>query len=252
MAMLKFRAPPLPIAGPDYKQDYFSQLIRALGLYFNQLDSTTPSQWDQVIATNFTGGLFSGEGYGIQFPHVAASDSTEQYATGNDTPTLVNWDTLTSQSGWELNAPGSATAQYAGIYKITYELQLANDNNTAHDVFFWLRINGIDIVNSTTAYTVPARKSAGNPSYVSAYSEVVFPINANDEIELYWATDQAATSGGTAGVYLHHQVAQTTPYARPATPSARGSIIFVSALPDPNVSGVYASGYVGTVTVSIS
>lgn len=252
MAMLKFRAPPLPIAGPDYKQDYFSQLIRALGLYFNQLDSTTPSQWDQVIATNFTGGLFSGEGYGIQFPHVAASDSTEQYATGNDTPTLVNWNTLTSQSGWELNAPGSATAQYAGIYKITYELQLANNNNTVHDVFFWLRINGIDIVNSTTAYTVPARKSAGNPSYVSAYSEVVFPINANDEIELYWATDQAATSGGTAGVYLHHQVAQTTPYARPATPSARGSIIFVSALPDPNVSGVYAAGYVGTVTVSIS
>jgi hypothetical protein len=252
MAMLKFRAPPLPIAGPDYKQDYFSQLIRALGLYFNQLDSTTPSQWDQVIATNFTGGLFSGEGYGIQFPHVAASDSTEQYATGNDTPTLVNWNTLRSQSGWALNAPGSATAQYAGIYKITYELQLANDNNTAHDVFFWLRVNGIDVVNSTTAYTVPARKSVGNPSYVSAYSEVVFPINANDEIELYWATDQAATSGGTAGVYLHHQVAQTTPYARPATPSARGSIIFVSALPDPNVSGVYASGYVGTVTVSIS
>ena len=186
MAMLKFRAPPLPIAGPEYKQDYFAQLIRALGLYFNQLDSTTPSQWDQVIATNFTGGLFSGEGYGIQFPHVAASDSTEQYATGNDTPTLVNWSTLTSQSGWELNAPGSATAQYAGIYKITYELQLANDKNTVHDVFFWLRVNGIDIVNSTTAYTVPARKSVGNPSYVSAYSEVVFPITANDEIELYW------------------------------------------------------------------
>lgn len=250
MAMIKFRAPPLPIAGANYNQDYFAQLIRALGLYFNQLDSKTPSQWDEVVADDFTGGLFSGSGYGLELPHVAASDATEQYATANNTPTLVQWSALNSALGWTLNAPGSATAQYAGIYKITYELQLANSDNVAHDVFLWLRINGINIANSTTTYTVSARKSAGNPSYVSVYSEVVFPINANDEVELYWATPQAATSGGVAGVYLHHQVAQTTPYARPAVPSARGSIVFVSALPTPNVSGVFAAGYVGTVTVS--
>lgn len=250
MAMIKFRAPPLPIAGSNYNQDYFAQLIRALGLYFNQLDSKTPSQWDEVVADDFTGGLFSGSGYGLELPHVAASDNTEQYATANNTPTLVQWNTLNSALGWTLNAPGSATAQYAGIYKITYELQLANSDNVAHDAFLWLRINGINIPNSTTTYTVSARKSAGNPSYVSVYSEVVFPVNANDEVELYWATPQAATSGGVAGVYLHHQVAQTTPYARPAVPSARGSIVFVSALPTPNVSGVFAAGYVGTVTVS--
>lgn len=250
MAMIKFRAPPLPIAGPNYNQDYFAQLIRALGLYFNQLDSKTPSQWDEVIADNFTGGLFSGSGYGLELPHVAASDSTDQYATANDTPTLIQWNTLDSELGWTLNAPGSATASYAGTYKMTYSLQLANNDNTVYDAVVWLRVNGIDVKNSATYFSIPARKSAGNPSYVCGYSEIVFPLNANDEVELYWATTQAATSGGATGVYLHHEPAQTVPYAHPAVPSALGSIVFVSALPQPNVGGVFASGYVGTVTVS--
>lgn len=250
MAMIKFRAPPLPIAGTNYNQDYFAQLIRALGLYFNQLDSKTPSQWDEVVADDFTGGLFSGSGYGLELPHVAASDNTEQYATGNDTPTIVQFNTLDSLNGWTLNPSGSATAGYAGVYKITYRIQLANNANALHDAAFWLRVNGIDVIDSTTLVTVPARKSVGNPSFVSLYSEVVFPINANDEVELYWATDQAADGVSIDGLYLHHEPAQTTPYARPANPSTIGSIVFVSALPTPNVSGVFAAGYVGTVTVS--
>ena len=63
---------------------------------------------------------------------------------------------------------------------------------------------------------------------VCGYSEVVTTITANDEIELYWATDQAATSGGTLGVYIFADPAQVSPYARPAIPSAIGSITFVS------------------------
>ena len=252
MAMLKFRAPPLPIAGPEYRQDYFAQLIRALGLYFNQLDSTTPSEWDEVIANTFTGGVFVGDGYGLALPHVAASDSTDQYADANDTPTVIEWNTLDSASGWTLSAPGSATVQYAGIYKMTYSLQFANNENSIHTAVVWLRVNGYDVPNSATFFSIPARKSAGEPSYVCGYSEVVFSLNPNDEVELYWATDQAATSGGTAGIYLFQEPAQTTPYAHPAVPSAMGSIVFLSALPTPNVSGVYAAGYVGTVTVSVS
>jgi len=53
-----------------------------------------------------------------------------------------------------------------------------------------------------------------------------------DEIELYWATDLAGNpTTPTDGVYIFHDAVQTTPYARPAIPSAIGSISFVSALP---------------------
>jgi len=54
-----------------------------------------------------------------------------------------------------------------------------------------------------------------------------------DTIELYWATGAAATatSGPTRGIYLFHDTAQVSPYARPAIPSAIGSITYVSAIP---------------------
>ena len=68
------------------------------------------------------------------------------------------------------------------------------------------------------------------PSYVCAYSEVTFTITAESIVELWWATDKAATSGGTLGVYIFADPVQTSPYARPAIPSVIGSITFVSSV----------------------
>ena len=65
-----------------------------------------------------------------------------------------------------------------------------------------------------------------------AYSEVTFVVDAGDEIELYWATSKAnVVSPAADGVYMFHDAASASPYARPAIPSAIGSITFVSALP---------------------
>lgn len=221
MGMLKFRSPPLPVPSGGYDQQYFTQLIRVLGLYFRQLDSLTPIQAD----------YFVGSGRELRNPHIAASDSTDQYATATNTPTIVAWNTLDSGLGFTLNAPGSATADYAGIYKITFSLQIVNTANTVHDAYVWLRVNGDDVPNSTTTFSIPARKSSGSASYVCGYSEVVFTMNAGDEMELVWATDQAySTTGPVDGVYIYAEPAQTSPYARPAIPSAIGSITFVSAV----------------------
>ena len=40
--MQKFKAPLLPLPPKEYDQSYLIQLIRSLGLYFGQMDSTTP------------------------------------------------------------------------------------------------------------------------------------------------------------------------------------------------------------------
>ena len=234
MALEKFRAPNLPQPGRAYDMQYFMQLIRVLGLYFSQLDSLTPNQANSYRADNFYGGLFSGDGYGLLLPHIAASDSTDQIATGNNVATVVKWNTLDSGYGWTLNAPGSATAAYAGVYKITFSLQFINTNNAIHYATVWLRVNGSDIANSSTVFTVPARKSSspGEEGYLCGYSEVTFQMDAGDEVELYWATDLAGNpTTPTQGVYMFHDAAQTSPYVRPAIPSAIGSITFVSAIP---------------------
>ena len=232
MGMVKFKSPALPLPREDYNRQYFDQFIRVLTLYFNQLDSLTPIQADQFIGDTFTGGVFFGDGYGLKFPHIAASDSTDQVAGGDDTPTVVNWNTLDSGYGWTLNSPGSATADYAGVYKITYSLQFINSANAIHYVDVWLKVNNNNLANSTTRFFVPARKSAsaGEEGYVCAYSEVTFMVEAGDEIELYWATDLAGNpTTPTDGVYMFHDVASASPYSRPAIPSAIGSITFVSS-----------------------
>jgi hypothetical protein len=224
MPQYNFRAPALPLPPTEYLQAQQDQFQNALRLYFNRLD-------DYLI--NLTSSTGNG-GSQLYFPFISASNSTIQYATAANTPTIVQWGTLEAGAGFTLNVGNTATASYSGIYKITYSLQFANNDNAAHDSIVWLRINGstsaADVARSTTIFTVPARKSAGVPSYVCGYSEVVFEMAAGDTVGLWWGTNQAATSGGATGNYIYYRAAQTTPMAYPVTPSAIGSITFVSAL----------------------
>jgi hypothetical protein len=218
------KAPNLLVAPIVYDQRYVDQLTNALRLYFNQIDN------GMAFLLSDTGGST------LSLPFIAASDSTDQLATASNTPTVVTWNTLDAGNGFTLNAPGSATALVSGVYKITYSLQFVNTDNAAHDAAVWLKIDTgsgfVDVPNSTTIFTVPARKSAGVFSYLCGYSEVVFSLEAGDELELYWATNQAYdTSPATDGIYIEHLPVQTVPYARPAAPSALGSITFVSRLP---------------------
>jgi hypothetical protein len=214
------RAPNLIVARPEYSQEQQELFKNQLRLYFSEVD-------------NMASALLGRDGMRyLQAPHIAASDSTDQYADGDNIPTAVVWDTLDSGSGFTLTPPGIAVAEISGIYKITYSAQLINTDNAIHAATFWLKVNNTDVANSATIFSIPARKSALVPSYVAAYSEVTFSVNGGDEIELYWATEKAySTTGPVDGVYIFHDVAQTVPYARPAVPSVIGSITFVSRLP---------------------
>ena len=214
------KAPNLLVAPIVYDQRYIDQLTNALRLYFNQID-------------NGLGFLFSGTGGStLSLPFVAASDSTDQITADADTPTVVKWNTLEGGNGFTLNSPGSATALVSGVYKITYSLQFVNTDNAIHNAAVWLKVNNVDVPRSTTVFTLQARKSAGVFNFVCAYSEVVFSLEAGDEMELYWAADAAyRVSPARDGIYIEAIAAQASPYVRPAVPSAIGSITFVSRLP---------------------
>jgi hypothetical protein len=219
MARYNARAPSLPLQPSEYSKSDQDQFQNALRLYFNRLD-------DYLINLSSNQGASS-----LSFPFIAASDSTDQLATEADTPTVVKWNTLEAGSGFSLNAPGSATALVSGVYKITYSLQFVNTANDIHNAAVWLKINNVDVPRSTTVFTLQARKSAGVFNFACAYSEVVFSLEAGDEMELYWAADAAfRVSPARDGIYIEALVAQSSPYIRPAVPSAIGSITFVSAL----------------------
>jgi hypothetical protein len=214
------KAPNLLIAPIVYDQRYVDQLNNALRLYFNQIDN------GMAFLLSDTGGS------SLSLPFVAASDSTDQITANADTPTVVKWNTLEAGNGFTLNSPGSATALVSGVYKITYSLQFVNTDNANNNVAVWLKINNADVARSSTIFTLSPRKSATDFSYLCAYSEVVFTLNAGDEMELYWAAEAAyRASPARDGIYMEALAAQTSPYARPAVPSAIGSITFVSRLP---------------------
>jgi len=221
--LIPSKAPNLPIAPVDYDQRYIDQVLNALRLYFAQIDN----DWTGLLGN--IGGAY------LTLPHIAASDSTDQYAGGNDTPTIVEWNTLDSSNGFTLNVSGTATAQRSGIYKIDYSLQFVNTDNAIHDASVWLETisGGVTsfVPNSTTVFTLQARKSAGVYNYTVGYSTVVFELTAGDEVALYWATSKAySTTGPVDGIYIEAIPAQVSPYTRPAVPSAIGAITFVSAL----------------------
>jgi len=222
-----FVAPAIPLPPVNYSQVSATDQIRVLRLYFNLLDNF----FSNTILDALNG---AAGGNGITFPHIAASDSTDQIAGGNNTPTVVKWNTLDSGYLWTLDSPGSATAAVAGVYTIRYSLQLVNSANAIHFATVWLKVNNNDVPNSATKFFIPSRKSntPGEEGYVAAYSEVTFTVQVGDEIELYWATDLAGNpTTPTDGVYIFHDAAQVSPFARPAIPSAIGSISWLSAIP---------------------
>lgn len=213
-------APPnLPLGPQEYERRYQDQFANVLRLYFNQLRNALA----ELLGP--TGGKY------ISFPHISASSNLDQYATANDTPTKIGWTSTETIEGFTLDPTGYASNDFAGVYKIDYGIQLANNDNAIHFATVWLRVNGNDVPLSGVKYTLPARKSAGEPFELLAFSSIVFPVDANDRIELWWATDQAAVSGGASGVYIEAAPAATSPYIRPSIPAAIGSITFVSALP---------------------
>jgi len=210
-------APNLLLAPAEYRAQYHEQMNNALRLYFSRIDAES---------STLNGPL--GAAY-LNSPHVAASDSTDQYATADDTPTLVQWNTLESRAGFTLNPDSSATVPISGRFKIDYSLQFVNTDNISHDVFVWLQVNGGPLANSTSRFSLPARKSTGAPSYLVAYSSVLFNAAGGDTVKLWWATEKAYNpTGPIDGVYMEHLAEQLLPYPRPANPSAIGSIVFVS------------------------
>jgi len=211
------KAPALPFAPVQYDRSYSDTTHNILRQYFNTLD-------------NVTGQLLSNAGgHFLTFPHIAAQDTTDQYATANNTPTKVLWNTLDSGLGFTLNVNSTATPTYTGVYEIEYTLQFFNTATQIHDAYVWLRIDNVDVDGSGSIFSIP-NSHGGVPGALAATASVTFEITGGEQVALWWATNLAATAGGANGVYLHEAPVQTTPFPMPSTPSARGAITFVSGV----------------------
>lgn len=225
MALTRFRAAPLPNPPAEYDAQHIRQLIRVLENYFSQLDSRTPNYAESYTADFFYGGFLYGDGTGITVPYNQFQSNVDQTAAAIDVAYAVTYTQSDFTGGITLSSGSRLTVPFAGIYTVSFSIQLKNTTNDVQDIDIWIRKNGTDIPDTNSRFSMPARKSSGNPSHLIAATPVMVSLVANDYIEVMWhVTD--------TGVSIEHfpavtAVPGTTP-AHPATPSVIVQVEFTS------------------------
>jgi hypothetical protein len=147
------------------------------------------------------------------------SDSTDQ--TGSiSSGTVVTFNTVDVADGVTLVDNSKITVPAAGKYNLQFSIQFKNTDNAQHDATVWLRINGLDLANSATQYTVVARKSASIFGYNVAALTFLLDLNAADYVQVVWLPTSTTVS-------IEHLPASVSP-VYPAIPAIIASMIQVA------------------------
>jgi hypothetical protein len=222
MALDKFRAAPIPNPPSDYDAQYMRQVIRVIETYFSQLDSRAGNN-----AETYTADYFYGSGIHITLPYGQFQSQTDQTAAAIDIAYAVTYDVSDFLDGVTLSSGSRLTVPDAGVYVVSYSIQFKNTTNGIQDIDIWLRKNGTDIADTNSRFSIPARKSTGDPSHLIAVTPVMVELAANDYIQIMWHVTDTGVS-----IEQYPAVAYSvgvTP-AIPATPSVLVQVEFMSEI----------------------
>jgi hypothetical protein len=81
----------------------------------------------------------------------------------------------------------------AGTYNIQWSGQFQNTDNSEHDVYVWLKINGTDLVGSTGLVSVPARHGSISGHVIASWNYFI-SVTSGQYIEFYWSSDSTSVS----------------------------------------------------------
>ena len=163
-------------------------------------------------------------------PYGAFQDSTDQTAANTTTAYAITLNTTDFSNGIYVSNSSRINVRNYGIYNLQFSIQFKNTTNDAQDVDIWFRKNGTNIANSNSRFSLPARKSSGDPSHLIAALNFFLELQANDYVEIMWRVTDT-------GVSIEHFGTSTSP-DRPAIPSA---IVTMSYVAPSATSNVYVS-----------
>ena len=170
-------------------------------------------------------------------------DTTAQTLTGaNQAKRLSIADTFEA-NGVSLSS-NKIVFNNIGTYEIIFSIQYKNTSATQEDIYVWFRKNGVDVSDSSSVFTIPARKSAGIPAQLIAVTPFIATLAANDFIEIYWHCNATEVT-----------VETFTTHTNPTIPDTPGVIVTVKQVTNvqlvPTV-GAYLPLSGGTVTGVLS
>lgn len=202
--------PNLPLAPGEYEARYHEANNNALRLYFNRLSGNLQNLFGP------DGGRF------LSNPFGAWSSDSDQAAVSTTAAYAITYDVTDVSDSVYLSNASRLNVTYSGVYNLQFSIQFNNTDTQIHDVDVWAAINGANVSNSNSVFSVP-NSHGGVDGHLIAALNLFLPMQAGDYVELYWHTSDVA-------VTIEHLVAGTSP-TRPATPSVIATMAFVSSIP---------------------
>ena len=197
----KVEPPALPYPETGYSPSFFQQLNNILRIYFNRLSNAV----NQILGTD-DGGAF------LYFPRGLFFSTVDQTAAATNTGYAVTFNNTYLASSVSVDSNSKITVTQDGVYNFQLTLQLTQTNSSAAELYIWINKNGTDVTYGGKRYTIQ-----GN-DYFSVAWNFSIDLEADEYIEMYWATDDTALE--------IHADAPTSPH--PGIPSAVMAVSFVS------------------------
>jgi hypothetical protein len=172
-----------------------------------------------------TANYFSGNGYyltGLQSNAIVATYGAfynpNAISLSANTVYSLNLPNVSSNNGVYIANSSQITVPVAGTYNIQFSIQVKNTDNAAdHDIDIWFAKNGTDIPDSASQWTV-VKNDGKNICVVN----IVDTCTANQYYEIKYAAS-------SANISLEAFSNISTPYTRPAIPSAIVTIVPVGS-----------------------
>ena len=178
---------------------------------------------DRLMAQDVYADFLYGDGRFVSTPYNQLTSDQDQTAASVAVAYALTLNGDEFPNGISVVSNSRITFAQQGIYNVSYSIQFKNTTNDQQDIDIWLRYNGTDIANSNSRFTIPARKSSGNPSHLIAVTPTVVDIPAdNGYIEIMWRVENTGVS------IEHFPAVAASPGVTPAIPAAPSAIIGIT------------------------
>ncbi|MFI3219349.1 MAG: hypothetical protein QX189_09540 [Methylococcales bacterium] len=107
-----------------------------------------------------------------------------------NTPTLITFDSTVIKDGIS-TIDGGAKVQIprTGVYSFSFSAQIQSSSASTKTVWFWPRVNGVDVPGYTMIQTISGAATTMVVSRVGA-----FKLNIGDYLQAYWTADSTSVT----------------------------------------------------------
>ena len=123
-----------------------------------------------------------------------------------------------------LGSNNSFVIEKDGQFVISYSIQFVNTETEQHDVYVWLKKNGTNIDDTSSAFTINAKKGgpSGGPGKLIATSPIFFTANTGDNIQVMMAAPESVANAIS--------IATLPSIATPAIPRTPASFVTITEI----------------------